>query len=223
MKKMLKNGEIYGEYFVRTKSLAFDQQANINEIDELIDLYKQWEKLLRYMKRNNMSLTSVKYIIASHYPFDHNGGLWKLFDEIKIHSPNVKIISSFETIKLVNILENTSNLRSRKSFGPLMGELRMIEESAFKVLKSENYFDINESCPSIIDKFELKDSDVELGVIKSPGHSPDHICPFFIRDGVVDFVYVGESVGIFIHETKLVTLPSSSAPDFNYKVYMDSN
>ena len=43
MKSMLENGEIYGEYFTRTKSIVFDQQANIEEIDKLMEQYKQWE------------------------------------------------------------------------------------------------------------------------------------------------------------------------------------
>ncbi len=32
-----------GQYFSSTKSIAFNQQANINEIDNLMKTYKDWE------------------------------------------------------------------------------------------------------------------------------------------------------------------------------------
>ncbi len=41
---MIENKDIYAEFFKSTKSLVFDQQANIEEIDKLMDQYRQWEK-----------------------------------------------------------------------------------------------------------------------------------------------------------------------------------
>jgi len=41
---MIENKEIYAEYFKSTKSLVFDQRANIDEIDKLMEQYKQWEE-----------------------------------------------------------------------------------------------------------------------------------------------------------------------------------
>ena len=43
VKEMIKNKEIYGQYFESSKSVAFDQQANIEEIDKLMSAYKDWE------------------------------------------------------------------------------------------------------------------------------------------------------------------------------------
>ncbi len=40
---MIDDKEIYAEYFESSKSVAFDQQANINEIDKLMTTYKEWE------------------------------------------------------------------------------------------------------------------------------------------------------------------------------------
>ena len=40
---MIDNKEIYAQYFSSTKSVAFDQQANIDEIDKLMSTYKDWE------------------------------------------------------------------------------------------------------------------------------------------------------------------------------------
>ena len=43
VKEMIKNQEIYAKYFESSKSVAFDQQANIEEIDNLMAIYKEWE------------------------------------------------------------------------------------------------------------------------------------------------------------------------------------
>ena len=43
VKEMIKNKEIFAEYFSSSKSVAFDQQTNIDEIDKLMDAYKELE------------------------------------------------------------------------------------------------------------------------------------------------------------------------------------
>ena len=47
---MIKKKEIYAEYFESTKSLVFDQQTNINEIDDLMKKFDEWEKETRGKK-----------------------------------------------------------------------------------------------------------------------------------------------------------------------------
>ena len=42
--EMIKNKEIYAEYFKSTQSVVFDKQANIDEIDKLMSTYKEWEE-----------------------------------------------------------------------------------------------------------------------------------------------------------------------------------
>ena len=42
--EMIKNKEIYAEYFKSTQSVVFDKQANIDEIDKLMEVYKEWEE-----------------------------------------------------------------------------------------------------------------------------------------------------------------------------------
>ena len=41
--EMIENKEIYGEFFDSTKSLLFDQQANIDNVDNIMKNIKQWE------------------------------------------------------------------------------------------------------------------------------------------------------------------------------------
>jgi len=40
---MIVNKEIYAEFFKSSNTVSFDQQANIDEIDELMAAYKDWE------------------------------------------------------------------------------------------------------------------------------------------------------------------------------------
>ena len=44
IKNMIKNKEIYADYFKSSQTIAFDQQRNIDEIDELMRVYVEWEK-----------------------------------------------------------------------------------------------------------------------------------------------------------------------------------
>ena len=44
VREMIEGSEIYAKYFESSKSVAFDQQANIKEIDKLMEQYQQWEK-----------------------------------------------------------------------------------------------------------------------------------------------------------------------------------
>jgi len=43
IKEMIKNEEIHAEFFPSSKSIVFNLQANINEIDKLMEVYKNWE------------------------------------------------------------------------------------------------------------------------------------------------------------------------------------
>jgi hypothetical protein len=44
IKKMIEKKEIYAEYFSISKSIAFDLQANAEEIDKLMEKYREWEE-----------------------------------------------------------------------------------------------------------------------------------------------------------------------------------
>jgi len=44
VKDMIEGEEIYAKYFERSRAVAFNLQANIDDIDKLMAIYKQWEK-----------------------------------------------------------------------------------------------------------------------------------------------------------------------------------
>ncbi len=43
LEKMIANKEIFAAFFKSSNTVSFDQQANIDEIDELMAVYKDWE------------------------------------------------------------------------------------------------------------------------------------------------------------------------------------
>ena len=43
VRKMIDQQAIYGELFMTSKSIVFNQQANIDEIDNLMAKYQEWE------------------------------------------------------------------------------------------------------------------------------------------------------------------------------------
>lgn len=50
IEKMINDKEIYAQYFSSTKSVAFDKNTNIEEINNLMKKYENWE---RKKKKNN--------------------------------------------------------------------------------------------------------------------------------------------------------------------------
>ena len=43
IKEMIEGEEIHARYFESSNAVAFDLQANVAEIDKLMDHFKQWE------------------------------------------------------------------------------------------------------------------------------------------------------------------------------------
>ncbi len=200
----------------------------IAEFDDgiiIIDCGTSFEinRLLRYMKKNQLSLSAVKYIIPTHFHFDHCGGLWKLYEKIKVANQNVKILSSAELKHQVNNFDNLEHFSlAKKTFGGLIGELKGIDDSAFEIITPDDSFGEKNFTPHPIKVFKLGDKNVNLAIFKTPGHSLDHVCPLFIINGKLAFIHFGEALGIKGHKDKLITAPNCAAPNFDYKLHMNS-
>ena len=175
--------------------------------------------LLSYANKNKIDLSKVKYLITTHHHFDHCGGMWKLYEEIKKTNSEVKILTNQKTKELLNDYEFHLN-RAKRTFGDYIGEMKPIEDKAFKLINPEDNFEYGINSIDIIDNFETKESEINLAILKTPGHTYDHQCPIFIRDGEIDFIFYGEAVGTIYHSTELITMPTSMPTFFNYDEYM---
>lgn len=179
------------------------------------------KKLLRYFKKSQIPLSSFKYLITSHHHFDHNGGMWKLYEEIKTHNPKVKILTNSMTKALLNDYEHHLN-RGRSTYGDLVGEMKPIEDNAFKIIEPSTKFKKNTDELDVIEKFTINGLKIKLAILKTPGHTPDHQTPVLIKDDSIDFIFLGEAAGTIYHYSKLLTMPTSMPIYYNHGAYMKS-
>lgn len=180
-------------------------------------------RLLRYMKRNEISLSSVKYIIPTHHHFDHAGGLWKLYNNIKEVNSDVKILCSDEFKRRINNFEHEPHfILARKTYGGLIGNLKPINDEAFKIIDPKAYLNIESNHFNIIESFSVNDRSIGVSLLETPGHSEEHVSPCFIINNEIDFIFFGDALGLKSNKDKLITGPTSPPPNFNYQVYMQS-
>ena len=225
----LKSGKV-NEYLHHIDVKAYGRQRMLSvflgEFDDgsiLIDCGSSLDikKGLSYLKKNGVELSSFKYLITTHHHFDHNGGIWKLYEEVKKHNPEVKILTNQITKELLN--DFTLHLqRGMRTYGNLVGVMKPISDEAFKIIEPTHDFNTKKGNIEIIDKFHLGSSEVKLAIFKTPGHTPDHQCPVLMKDGNIDFIQYGESAGTIYHESKLLTMPTSMPIYYNHEKYMET-
>ncbi len=179
------------------------------------------KNLLRYFRNHQIPLSSFKYLITSHHHFDHNGGMWKLYLELKKYNPDVKILTNGLTKALLN--DNVNHLnRGKRTYGNLVGEMKPIEENAFKLIEPSKNFNSDPNKLEIIETFSVNGTEIKLGILQTSGHTPDHQSPILIKDGSIDFIFLGEAVGTLYHGSKLLTTPTSMPIYFNHEDYMQT-
>ena len=195
--------------------------AQFNDSSVLIDCGTSLDtkKLLRFFKKLNIDLSSFKYLTTTHHHFDHSGGLWQLYDMIKEYNPDVKILTNNKTKELLNDFEDHL-ARGKRTYGNLIGIMKPIEESAFKIIPPSTNFNSNPNKLEFIESFSIDGSEVKFGILYTPGHTPDHQCPLFVKDDSIEFIQLGESVGTVYHSSELVTMPTSMPAYYNHKEYM---
>ena len=197
--------------------------AEFDECNIILDCGSSLEvkNLLRYAKKNKIDLSKVKYLVTTHHHFDHTGGMWKLYDEIKKYNPNVKIITNQETKVLLNDFDYHLS-RAKRTFGDFIGEMRAIEDKAFKIIEPSTNFNSDPNKLDVFETFTINGIEVKFSILKTPGHTHDHQCPLFIKDGEIDFIFFGEAVGTLYHSSKLISMPTSMPVYFKYESYMKS-
>lgn len=195
--------------------------AQFDDSSVLIDCGSSLDtmRVVRILNKLNIDLTSFKYLTTTHAHFDHNGGLWQLYDMIKEYNPNVKIITNNKTKDLLNDFEEHL-VRGKRTYGNLTGVMKPIENNAFKIITSSTNFNSNPNKLEFIDSFSINGLEVKFGILSTPGHTPDHQCPFFVKDDSIEFIHLGESVGTIYHSSELVTMPTSMPAYYNHKEYM---
>lgn len=167
--------------------------------------------ILDFMKKNNIELKKIKYLVPSHHHFDHFGGGWKLWKTINEINPEVKILTIERTKKLLQD-PNSHLKRAKRTFGDFIGSM--------EPLPDDNAFEIVDPDEPI--KIQGLNNSKYLQLVSSPGHTADHVSPTLFEDNQVKFMYLGEAAGGLLHSQLLITLPSSMPPEFDFKTYIQS-
>ncbi|MFX0092030.1 MAG: MBL fold metallo-hydrolase, partial [Candidatus Hodarchaeota archaeon] len=166
--------------------------------------------VLNFMKANDLSLKKVKYIVPSHFHFDHFGGGGKLWKIIKEYNPDAKILTTENTQE--QLQDPDLHLqRAKRTFGDFVGTMDMLPDKAYEIVDPNERIRI----PG------LKRSK-EFMLVSSPGHTPDHVCPALFERDTSKFMYLGEAAGAIFHSNKPITFGTSMPPDYNFKMYLQS-
>jgi glyoxylase-like metal-dependent hydrolase (beta-lactamase superfamily II) len=163
-------------------------------------------QVLRSIKKRGCDLTGLIGIFPTHYHFDHAGGCAKLHKKMQEYNPNFKIFTTELTKK--KLQNSQAHLEGAKTtFNEWVGTMEYIEDSAFNII------DTNKKIP-------LEIEGVEIELISTPGHSPDHVAIAIYEHGKLAFIFCGEAGGTLFHSEKITSLPTSMPPNFNHELYM---
>ena len=167
--------------------------------------------LLNYLTSHlKIDLHKIKYLIPTHYHFDHFGGGWLLWKQLKESNADIKILTTASTRNQLQT-PDLHMKRAYRTFGKMIGEMQAVPDEAFQIVKPNNQI--------FVPGFSESQS---LTLIPSPGHSDDHVCPTFYNNNSTEFMFVGEAAGTRMHSQNLHTLGTSMPPEFNYQTYIES-
>jgi glyoxylase-like metal-dependent hydrolase (beta-lactamase superfamily II) len=166
--------------------------------------------LRRVLKKLEIPLEKIRCEVNTHYHFDHGGGSLALWNYIQKKSADPKNFQIWASQLTHDLIQNAGpHLEgARTTFGDFVGKMDPIPEEGFRII---NY---DQDLP-----LDLQNG-FSLRLLSTPGHSPDHACPTIYQDGKPYFCFTGESCGTLFHSTKLVSLPTSMPPHFNFDRYI---
>ncbi len=186
--------------FKTLKSIIIMDTGTSNEIPAII----------KFMQQQELSLKKIEFLIPSHAHFDHSGGVWQLWETIKDHNPNVKVLTTEATQKQLQD-PTTHMMRAKRTFGDLVGEMKALPDNAYEITVPNEPLKIS----------GLEDSK-EFMLVSSPGHTPDQVCPTLFEEGRPEFMFLAEAAGSLFHSQRLVTLGTGMPPGYNFKTYVES-
>lgn len=178
-------------------------------------------KIIEYLKKRRIPLENVSYLLTTHHHFDHNGGMWKLYEILSQYNPSLKILTNKKTKELLDNYK-FHLARGKRTYGNMVGEMREIRDEAFEIITPCNQFLKDLDSLDYIKSFKNNGEDVKMALLETPGHTPDHQSISFIKNNEIQFIFLGEAVGTLYHSNKLITSPTSMPIFFDYNTYMDS-
>ncbi len=170
-------------------------------------------QLLKNLKRFQIPIEKVQGILLTHSHFDHSGGVHKLWRKVSQTNPDFKIYTTTATQQK---LQNASDhvIGAKTTFGEFVGTMPALTPE--EVQRAYSLIEHNTVLP-----FALQEG-YEFKLIATPGHSPDHSSPLLLHNGKPIFLFCGEASGTLYNGQKLLSMPTSMPPNFQYEIYNQS-
>ncbi|MHA1777292.1 MAG: hypothetical protein DRO88_01700 [Promethearchaeia archaeon] len=176
--------------------------------------------VLRALKKLKIPLKHLRGITLTHYHFDHAGGVSKLWKKVSKKVPDFKIYTTkFTKEKLQNAESHVVGATS--TFNEFVGTMKPISDE----FVNDAYVLLDEENPKVDLTIPIDFSmGAKIKLVPTPGHCPDHVSPsiFFNSSTSPQFLFGGEAVGTFYHESELMSAATSMPPNFQYNLYMES-
>ncbi len=165
------------------------------------------QTIFEFCEQNNIDKKRLIGITGTHYHFDHMGGAAKIWQLMTQHNPDFKIIVAED---MMTRLQNAEpHIKGAKTtFGSFVGTMNPVSEQAYMLVEKNQLLNL--------------DLNLEMKLVSTPGHTPDHCSPTFYRDNEAVFTFAGEAAGCMYHRTELISGPTSMPPNFNFELYMRS-
>jgi glyoxylase-like metal-dependent hydrolase (beta-lactamase superfamily II) len=167
-------------------------------------------KLLRFLRKQGIPPQRIKYLVPSHFHFDHFGGGWKLWEMVRKENPGVKVLTTQKTHD--QLQDPALHIqRAQRTFGEFVGEMHPLPEEAYEIVDPDTPLPI----PGL-------DRGKTFQLVSTPGHTADHCSPALMDDGHASFVFGAEATGTLFNSTKLVTFGTSMPPEYDTNAYLKS-
>lgn len=167
-------------------------------------------KILRTMKKWNIDLENVKYLIPSHYHFDHAGGIPFLLQKL----PNAEVYASSQSAgELKDPTEHVKN--AKEGFGTFVGKMEPLDE--INLIKEGDVLDVGEITTQVLETPGHTKGDISLNVLKNE-KSDTILCGCALGSHHIDTDYAlpNSMPNQFDHEACFATIKKIEAINPNY-------
>jgi len=147
--------------------------------------------VLGFLRRNNIPMNRIKYVLLTHIHIDHAGGVGELIKRL----PNAEVVMHVKGIKHMSdpslLWEKTKEVLG--DLAETYGEIVKIPKSRMVGISGEEILLLGST---------------EIRVLEAPGHASHHLV-YFVENGRL--LFSGDAAGIYIEPWKLM-LPTTPKP-----------
>ena len=158
-----------------------------------------------YLHFNGLDQNSI-LILPTHSHFDHFGGSVALLEYFHERQIDAHVLLTPRLQQSMEILDEYAE-SAKKIFHDAVGQLEPIPEEFIQSISERDTITLGNNWT--------------MKIIETPGHSEDHLSPYFQNAEGETVCFFGEAMGINLLND-LTPIPAASAPSFNSENYIAS-